>query len=91
MLRQNEQTGTIMILLAIKFPNRTVQGYFDLEDPGNKPYIVLSTRSVGEKILEFRIHLDLQKILPPTSLLEHQTYQGSLSSSDIVVQETECH
>lgn len=80
-----------MILLTIKFPNRSLTTYYDLEDSDSEsPYVVVGLREIDEKRFELRLHLDQQKILDPTDLQEYHSYQGSLSSSDIVAQEIEC-
>jgi hypothetical protein len=78
------------ILLSITFPNRKINGYFKQEGSLEHPYIVVSTQEVDEKKIEFRLHLDPQKIIAQSGLVEDQTYQGSLLSSDIVAQEIEC-
>ena len=80
-----------MILLTIKFPNRSLTTYYDLEDSDSEsPYVVVGLREIDEKRFELRLHLDQQKILDPTDLQEYHSYQGSLPSSDIVAQEIEC-
>ena len=80
-----------MILLTIKFPNRSLTTYYDLEDSDSEsPCVVVGLREIDEKRFELRLHLDQQKILDPTDLQEYHSYQGSLSSSDIVAQEIEC-
>jgi len=79
------------VLLTIKFPNRNITSNYQVERPDCEPYIVAFHREVDGKRFELRIPLDPRKILGPTDLLECRSYQGSLSSSDIVVQEIECN
>jgi len=63
----------------------------EVEDSDSEsPYVVVGLREIDEKRFELRLHLDQQKILDPTDLQEYHSYQGSLSSSDIVAQEIEC-
>lgn len=79
------------VLLSIQFPNRTITSNYQIENPDSDPYIVAFHRDIDGKRFELRIPLDPQKIVGPTDLLECHSYQGSLLSSDIGVQEIECN